>query len=302
MSNHPVSLILPVEGALGVVELIAMAVVAHLLVLAVRRLGTHLVETGMDSRLPKTRSIASLATSVVVFCVYFGVIGLILRRFGLSITTYLASASVIGLAIGFGSQGVVQDVVTGLTFIFSDLLDIGDMVEISSQTGIVRAIGMRFTVLENALGAQVSIPNRTISNIINYPRGYVRCLVDVSLSDDGEVAKQMVKRVTEVAHGAFEQFPGIVLTPPSVEGQKKTSGGRRFLRLKFRIWPGRGAPLETSLKQELTGELKKLDPAYADWMVMVYYEIEEKAVRPGLHPPRPRRAATDRARHPRGEG
>ena len=273
----------PIKGALGVVELIVMAVAAHALVIAIRHLGTRVVESGVDTKLPKTRSIASLATSVVVFCVYFTVIGLILKRFGLSITTYLASASVIGLAIGFGSQGLVQDVMTGLTLIFSDLLDIGDMVEISGQTGIVRAIGMRFTVLENALGAQVALPNRSISNIVSYPRGYIRCLVDVSLSGEDELAERMAGRVIEVAQGAFEQFPGIVLTPPSVEGRHTTTAGRRFLRLKFRIWPGRGAPLETSLKQEIAGEMKALDPAYADWMVMVYYEIEEKTVRPTHH-------------------
>src|SRR5690606_22150626 len=58
-------------------------------------------------------------------------------------TTYFASASVIALAIGFGSQGIVQDVVTGLTLIFSDLIDVGDMVEISGQSGVVRSISMR---------------------------------------------------------------------------------------------------------------------------------------------------------------
>ncbi len=63
----------------------------------------------------------------------------------LSLKTYLASASIMGLAIGFGSQGLVQDVVTGVTLVFSDLIDVGEMVEISGQTGIVRSIGMRFT-------------------------------------------------------------------------------------------------------------------------------------------------------------
>lgn len=294
--NSVIADLSPIKGALGIVELILMAVAAHALVIFIRRLGTRVVESGVDSKLPKTRSIASLATSVVVFCVYFTVIGLILKRFGLSITTYLASASVIGLAIGFGSQGVVQDVMTGLTLIFSDLLDIGDMVEISGQTGIVRGIGMRFTVLENALGAQVAIPNRTISNIVTYPRGYVRCLVDVTLAGNDELAERMASRITELAQGAFEQFPGIVLTPPSVEGRHTTTGGRRFLRLKFRIWPGRGAPLETSLKQEITGEMKTLDPAYADWMVMVYYEIEEKTVRPShRHARKSHRAGKPRA-------
>ena len=65
------------------------------------------------------------------------------------------------------------------TQVFSNLIDIGDMVEIGGQTGIIRSIGMRFTVLENSMKAEVFIPNRSITNVINYPRGYVRCLIDV---------------------------------------------------------------------------------------------------------------------------
>src|SRR5687767_4431636 len=102
-----------------------------------------------------------------------------MRRCGIRCADH---ASVLGLAIGFGSQGLVQDVVTGLTLIFSDLIDVGDLVEVSGQTGVVRGVTMRFVELENALGGTVFVPNRTISSVINYPRGYVRCFVDVTLA------------------------------------------------------------------------------------------------------------------------
>jgi small-conductance mechanosensitive channel len=58
----------------------------------------------------------------------FFAVGFILREFGVSLTAYLAAASVVGLAIGFGSQSVIQDVIAGLTFIFSKLIDVGDLV------------------------------------------------------------------------------------------------------------------------------------------------------------------------------
>jgi small-conductance mechanosensitive channel len=150
------------------VAVIASLVVAvHMLVLLIRRASRTLLHTDRVRRYRKLRSVATLATSIMMFLLYFVMVGLILREFGVSLTAYLASASVIGLAIGFGSQGVVQDVVTGLTFVFSDLVDVGDLVEISGQTGIVRGISMRFIELQNALGASVFIPNRTINNVIN---------------------------------------------------------------------------------------------------------------------------------------
>ena len=263
--------------ATRIIAIVAIVIIAHLAVLIVRKLSRRLMLALPRSSFTKMRTISSLMTSIVIFVLYFGAIGMVLKEFGVSLTAYLASASVLGLAIGFGSQGLVQDVVTGLTLIFSDLVDIDDMVEISSQTGIVQSIGMRFLVLKNALGAQVFIPNRTITNVINYQRGYIRCLVDITLSRDQEMADQMIEVVTPITQAAFEQFPGIFITEPSIEGRFKTHSGKEFLRIKFRIWPGRGAVMETTIKQEILQALKSLDAAYADWMVTVNYEVETKS-------------------------
>jgi small conductance mechanosensitive channel len=256
----------------------AILVGSHLAVIAVRALGTKILSALPRASFNKARSLAGLATSFIIFGLYFTALGFVLSEFGVSLKAYLASASVLGLAIGFGSQGLVQDVVNGLTLIFSDLIDLDDMVEISGQTGLVQKIGMRFTVLKNHLGAEVYIPNRTISSVINYPRGYVRCLVDVTLSSDAEKASRMTQTVTSIATAAFEQYSGIFITPPSSEGQIQTKSGKIFLRMKFRIWPGRGTALETSIKSEIVQSLKQLDPNYSDWMVSVNYEVEKKEI------------------------
>ncbi len=261
-----------------IILIIAFVGGVHVLVVLLRKFGTRIMNALNRTTFAKARSIISLLNSIVIFALYFAAVGLILKEFGVSLTAYLASASVLGLAIGFGSQGLVQDVVTGLTLIFSDLVDIGDMVEISGQTGIVQTIGMRFTVLKNHLGAEVYIPNRTITTVINYPRGYVRCLVDVTLSDQSELVDQMSEKIAGIVAAAFEQFPGIFITSPSSEGLIKTKSGKAFLRIKFRIWPGRGNALETALKPEIVQKLKQMDSNYADWMVTVTYEVEKKAI------------------------
>ncbi|MDH3672741.1 MAG: mechanosensitive ion channel family protein [Gammaproteobacteria bacterium] len=259
---------------------VAVVLVAHLLVYVVRAIGTKIQSSQVRASLSKTRTVASLATSAVIFALYFSAIGFVLTEFGVSLTAYLASASILGLAIGFGSQGLVQDVVTGLTVIFSDLFDIGDMVEISGQTGVVENVGMRFTVLRNAMGAEVFIPNRTINNVINYPRGYVRCLADITLPRDAELAQRAEDIVGTITGNTVEQFPGILCVPPEIEQRHKTNSGKTFLRVKFRIWPGRGGPLENTIKQEIVSALKQLDGEYADWMVTVNYEVERQTKTP----------------------
>lgn len=256
---------------------IGIALGVHISVLAIRWCFRHFMAATGKPSLNKVRTAVSLLTSTAIFVLYFGAVGFVLAEFGVSLQTYLASASIIGLAVAFGSQGVVQDVVTGVTVVFANLFDLGDMVEISGQTGIVQRFGMRFTVLSNANGAEVFIPNRTITNVIIYPRGYIRCLCDVTILPDH--ADDMTACVKQHLTSAVEQFPGILRAPAEVEAVETTSSGRTYMRLKFRIWPGRGGPIETVFKQELLQVLKSIDPTYQDWMISVSYEVEEQVRR-----------------------
>lgn len=261
-----------------IVLVLAIAATAHLFVRGIRHLAQRILSTDAILRWTKLRTLLGLMTSILVFTLYFGAVGLVLREFGVSLTAYLASASVLGLAIGFGSQGVVQDVVTGLTVILSDLFQVGDLVEISGQTGLVQSVGMRFTILLNPLGAQVFIPNRTLSNVIVYPRGYIRCLADITLSEQEDTTKQMLAKVDAITQGFVEQFPGVLRGKPEIGTPSSTPSGRVFVRVKFRIWPGRSAPIETAYKQEVLQTIKMLDSEYAEWMVSVNNEVSEAPV------------------------
>lgn len=256
--------------------IVVIAVTAHLSVSAIRYLGQQLMTADAMLRWTKLRTLAGLITSALVFTLYFGTLGFILQEFGVSLTAYLASASILGLAIGFGSQGVVQDVVTGLTVILSDLFQVGDLVEISAQTGIVQRISMRFTILLNPLGAKVFIPNRTLSSVIIYPRGYVRCFTDIRLSNREELSDQMLSQVETVTAGFVENFPGIMRGKPELSAGEQTQSGRGFVRVKFRIWPGRSDPIKEAYKAEIVATMKLLDPDYADWMVSINNEVSEK--------------------------
>lgn len=263
--------------SLQILVILLLAIAAHTLVLLVKNLSNRMKLFGFSK--PKFHSIVSLTRSILIFIIYFGAFGLILNELGISLTAYLASASVLGLAIAFGSQGLVQDLVTGLTLVMSDLLNVGDMVEIGGQTGIIRTIGMRFIILENAMGAEVFIPNRSIMNVINYPRGYVRCIVDITLPADPETRDNMREIVNQATDSFKEQFPGILVRPATIEGIIKMDSDKEILRIKFRIWPGRGTPIETIFKQELVQKFRLIDTSFTDWMISVNYEVERKTGR-----------------------
>ena len=261
-----------------VVLSIAVAIAAHFIAIIVRRVGTRLIAAGHARSLSKSRTVVSLVSSIIIFLLYFGAIGLALSEVGVPLGTYLASASIIGFAVAFGSQGIVQDVVTGLTILFTGLFDLGDMVEIGGQVGVVQRFGMRFTVLLNPMGAEVFVPNRSIMSVILYPRGYVRCLVDVTLTGDDAQRERMEAIAMAIARGASEQFPGVLRTNPDREGLIETAADRTILRIKFRVWPGRAGPIENNVRPEIIHALKALDMDYADWMIAVNFEVEKLTV------------------------
>lgn len=254
--------------------LLSVAIAAHALVTVIRSVSSYAIKHSSERNYRRTVSLISLLSSSSIFLIYFAGVGVALSELGVPIAGYLASASIIGLAVGFGSQGLVQDIVSGLTAIFSNIYDIGDMVEIGGQVGVVKNIGLRFLEIENPLGARVMVPNRLVTNVINYNRGYIRCIADITLPEHDDAG--LVDRLTLIANGVYEQFPGILVTKPTIEGIKQTSAGRSYLRIKFRIWPGRGAPIEQSFRQEVVQEISKLDASYKEWMAAVYYEVELK--------------------------
>ncbi|NIO19611.1 MAG: mechanosensitive ion channel, partial [Candidatus Aenigmarchaeota archaeon] len=84
---------------------------AHFAVLIIRRFSEKFLTARLSASFSKVKSIVSLVSSIFVFVLYFAALGLVLKEFGVSLTAYFASASIVGLAVGFGSQGLVQDVV-----------------------------------------------------------------------------------------------------------------------------------------------------------------------------------------------
>ncbi|HZW10335.1 MAG TPA: mechanosensitive ion channel domain-containing protein [Phycisphaerales bacterium] len=270
----------PLHGsARDVAELLlAVAIIlaaAHLAVLLVRRVARSLMRSRVG-RSAKARTLVHFIGSVAAFLLYFAGLGLALRRLGVPLEAYVASATVIGFAVSFGSQSVIQDVLSGLTLISSDLLDVGDMVDLSGQVGIVRGIGIRYTHLTTLTGSTVSIPNRNVTNVINFRKGYAPAFLDVRLPRDHEHAAR--EQVTAIARAAFDQFRGVMPRGPIITEPRTIRSGERVLRVEFRTWPGQGPLVEAVIRPSILAAMRELDPAYPDWMAPVHYRAEPDEV------------------------
>jgi len=281
---HPGEFILSLPTSVRIVVIVLLAILAHFTVQGLKRLSGWMLALKLETdaatteiftrRYPKIATVTTILVSGLNFAIYFMAIGLILREFKVSLTAYLASASVIGLAVGFGLQGLVQDVVIGLTLIFSDALNIEDVVEMLGQVGKVENIGLRFTTLVNLHGQKIYVPNRNITTISRFRRGSIRGYVDIQLPDeiDEETVTEAVK---SIATGLYSQQKSIILEKPELFGVKEAKGGNwRYLRVKFRLWPGQNSIIETTFKQRVIDFMKKTHPNYSDWMITIAYRVE----------------------------
>ena len=269
---------------LRILLIIVLTVAAHFSIKAIRRFSQYLLTMKIDSkaaseanltrRYPKIATIITILVSAVTFSIYFVAVGMILREFKISLTTYFASATVIGLAVGFGLQGFVQDLVIGLTLIFSDALNIGEVVKLGDEIGTVDNIGLRFTTLINLHGQRILIPNRNIAVISQFRGGCIRAYVDIQLPrevDENETSQA----IEAIAKGMYHQHRSIILAAPETFGIKDAKAGQwRYMRIKFKLWPGQMKIVEETFKEMVVQILKKSYTDYAAWMITITYKVE----------------------------
>ena len=279
-----IDILTEINPFLRILLVIVLAVAAIFAVKAIRRLSQYLLTMKIDSkeasqeiltrRFPKLATIITIFVSAVTFTIYFVAVGMILREFKISLTTYFASATVIGLAVGFGLQGFVQDVVIGLTLIFTDALTIGEMVKLGDEIGKVDSIGLRFTVLINLHGQRIIIPNRNIATISQFRGGCIRAYVDIQLPQEID-EKKMVPAIQAICKGMYNQHRSIILATPEIFGIKDVKEGQwRYVRIKFKLWPGQIKIIEETFKERVVQVLKKSEAEYASWMITVTYKVE----------------------------
>ena len=221
----------------------------------------------------------SLILNTLKYIIYFTAFGFILSELGFNYKAYLASLSVIGLAVGFGSQGLVQDMVTGFFLIFEGQFDVGDMVEISGQTGIVSELGLRMTKLRNYLGQLIVIPNRNIAMVGNYTKGSLQAFVDVAVKS-GEAAKHGAAELQQIGDEIYRQFQGVILTRPKLLSPLSLKTGEHFIRMYLEIWPQQQWVIDQQLVPRIREILKKKGFEIPGDLVATFYRaIEERPVR-----------------------
>lgn len=229
----------------------------------------------------RAATIHALVLNVCKYLLYAVALGYILSELGINYMAYLASLSVIGLAIGFGSQGLVQDMVTGFFLLLEGQFDVGDMVEISGQNGVVQELGLRTTKIANYLGQVVVLPNRAITSVSNYSKGALDAYIDVAVPDT-TAAQQAQPLLEKLGEEIGRQFDGAILSAPRVLKILSLGTEETFVRLNLGVWPQQQWVVDQQLIPRIKECLARAQIAIPSDRVVAFYRVAERVTVPGL--------------------
>ena len=162
----------------------------------------------------KARTLGAVLNSILRYAVYFLGISAILTNLLGTITLTLASIG--GVAIGFGAQSLVKDVINGFFILFEDQYSVGDYITLQGKSGIVESIELRITKLRDFSGDLHIIPNGSITNVTNHSRGNMRVLVEIDVAYEEDSYKAM--EVLSEASNKFKEENENMVEGPKVVG------------------------------------------------------------------------------------
>jgi len=159
----------------------------------------------------RATTLSGLLINVASYVINFIVILTVLQIFGIPTEHVLAGAGIIGLAVGFGAQNLVKDIITGFFILYEDQFGVGDVVSLADVQGTVEEMGLRVTKIRDFDGSLHIIPNSDIRQVNNRSRGTSRIMLDVAIAYEDDV-----DRAIEVLEDLCSEFTDEVL----VEGPK----------------------------------------------------------------------------------
>lgn len=199
----------------------------------------------------RTHTIAKLLNNIVTYTINFVLILIVLGQFGINLGPVLAGAGVLGLAIGFGAQSLVKDVITGFFIIFEDQFGVGDVIQIGSFKGTVEEIGLRVTRLKSPTGEAHVIPNGTIQQVTNFSLHNSVAVVDVNIPGEAEL-NRMLEVLGNAALQAYKsEGTSNMVKAPVVQGLQAFGIAECTIRITAECKPNTQGAVERELKRVL---------------------------------------------------
>jgi small-conductance mechanosensitive channel len=214
-----------------------------------------------------------------VMAVMFVIVSLIiLSSLGINIGPLIAGAGVLGLAIGFGAQTLVKDIIAGVFFLIDDAFRVGDFIEVGGTKGSVEHISLRSLRLRNPRGPVHTIPFGSMGTVTNNSRDYIISKLDFRVRYDTDVdqVRKIIKRVNTAIESDPEMGPNL-LDKVKSQGVRELDDSAMVMRVKFKTIPGEQFVIRREVYRMIQELFHEFGIEFAHRNVTVYMPPEENS-------------------------
>jgi small conductance mechanosensitive channel len=243
------------HGVNIVVIVVGSAIVVRVLHLAIQHLQYKVGRTHAKSDLEWQRratTITGLLESLVTVAIGFVAVMMLLQELSVDIRPILAGAGIAGLAIGFGAQNLVRDVISGFFLILEDQVRVGDLAKINGVGGTIEQINLRTIVLRDGEGAVQVFPNGTITTLANMSKIYAYAVVDARVAYS-EHLDRVIATINEIgaAMQSDPEWSPLLLAPIEVPGVESIADGFSIIRIRLKTLPLNQSNVASELRRRV---------------------------------------------------
>lgn len=206
----------------------------------------------------RTRTLGSVLNNSSTWVIVIVVSILALTELGFSVTALVASAGILGAALGFGAQSIIKDVLNGLFMVFEDQLGVGDVVDLGIAEGVVERVGIRITEIRDVSGTLWFVRNGEILRVGNKTQDWSRVILDLPVPYDSnidDIQNLLLESAKEFA--ATPEWRRKIMEDPEVWGIQSLSAEAVTLRLVVKVRAGEQWSAERALYRALKDSLDK---------------------------------------------
>ena len=245
-------------------KLLAILLLAFILIRLLNVITRKMVEFSKRTSLhPTVRAqqvgtVVGVVRSVGIFIIVLVALMQALLAVGINVAPLLASAGIAGLAIGFGAQTLVKDVINGFFILAENQFEIGDQIRVAGVQGTVEEITMRRTILRDADGTVHTVPNGSMQIVSNMTRDWTQVTLHVAV-DYSEDSDRVIKALREVAEELYNdpEFRPDVVAEPEVPGIERVAGQEVDYLMLVKVRPGRQYAVARELRRRIKVCLEK---------------------------------------------
>jgi len=211
-------------------------------------------------RSPRATALGSVLSNAAAVTIFGIAAAIILGDLGVNLAPVLASAGVLGIAIGFGAQNLVQDFLAGIFMLLEDQYGVGDVIAVGDISGTVEGVSLRLTRIRDVNGVVWHVRNGTIQQAGNESQGWARTVIDYPVSATRDIpAVRELMLATAIEMWQEPEWNGVILEEPQVWGVQAVAADEVLIRLTARTVPLRQWEVARALRERLKIALDAAD-------------------------------------------